>query len=329
MIKLIPGTKEFYASIDGRVFNKNLIERKQYTNGDGYKTASVLTNENKWITFGVHRLVALAHIPYEGNVDELVVNHIDSVITNNCVENLEWLTVGENNIHSVLFKGSDINYKILCKKENNQFTFIKNISSAADLFNCSTLTIWNIIKNKEPINGCYLYFQGCKKRLPKCLHKEKGFSLNKGLRKIKILNYYSKEVLVFDSIGKAAKYFNVKSNHIYNCISQLGKVKVFQKKFIIVDYEKEFPKITKDVVNFILRSLKKEVISYNVNDKKFIIYESAYEFIRSSKLSKKAVTTDLKRNRLRIKDNWVYIYLSRENVIKLKEFINCSELIKE
>ena len=329
MIKLIPGTKEFYASIDGRILNKNLIERKQYTNGDGYKTVSVLTDENKWITFGVHRLVALAHIPYVGNVKELVVNHIDSDVTNNYVENLEWLTVGENNIHSVLFKGSKINYKILCKKANNEFTFIKNISTAAELFNCSTLTIWDIIKNKKCINGCYLYFQGCKKRLPKCLHKEKSFNINKGLRKIKILDYYSKEVLIFDSIGKAAKHFNVKPNHIFNCISQLDKVKIFQKKFIIVDYEKEFPKITKDAINFILRSLKKEVIAYNVVSKKFIIYESAYEFIRQNNLSKKAVTTDLKRSRLRIKDNWIYIYLSEENVLKLKEFINCSELIKE
>lgn len=55
----------------------------------------ILGKNGKWKCHRVHRLVALAFIPNPFN--KSCVDHIDNCKTNNNVDNLQWLTVGENN----------------------------------------------------------------------------------------------------------------------------------------------------------------------------------------------------------------------------------------
>lgn len=63
----------------------------------GYLIASLSKNGNRK-AFAIHRLVAKAYIP--NLLHKRCINHIDCDKKNNCVENLEWVTHGENQSHA-------------------------------------------------------------------------------------------------------------------------------------------------------------------------------------------------------------------------------------
>lgn len=89
----------YYITTEGIVINKKNHIIKPFINNKGYVLVR-LWNNNKAVSKLVHRLVAETFIPkIEGKCE---VNHIDGDKTNNNVDNLEWCTRQENNIHAKL-----------------------------------------------------------------------------------------------------------------------------------------------------------------------------------------------------------------------------------
>lgn len=94
-------TGDVYSRFTGRILKKKLSLAK-----NGYLRVNVCRNHKKYIKL-VHRLVAETFIPNPKKKHD--VNHIDGNKQNNNVENLEWATRSENELHA---------YRVLGKKPN-------------------------------------------------------------------------------------------------------------------------------------------------------------------------------------------------------------------
>lgn len=122
---------------------------------DGYYRCSVQRLDGTWTSQPVHRLVAKAFIPRTKNRD--IVNHIDGNRTNNRIENLEWVTLKENVIHSFKFGSRKIckqvpKKTILTDFQVNQIGKLRElytVNQIAKLFNIEYQSLKNIIHKKK------------------------------------------------------------------------------------------------------------------------------------------------------------------------------------
>ena len=85
-------------SSEGRVWSKNKTKKGGFLKPaklpNGYLLVALCRDGKIVAQPLVHRLVAVAFIPNPDNKAQ--VNHRDEVKTNNCVDNLEWVTAKEN-----------------------------------------------------------------------------------------------------------------------------------------------------------------------------------------------------------------------------------------
>ena len=82
-----------YRDYQSKILNPSLDK-------DGY-LRTALTKEGKKYMKPIHRLVALNFITNTNK--KPCVNHKNGIKTDNRIENLEWCTVKENNIHAIIF----------------------------------------------------------------------------------------------------------------------------------------------------------------------------------------------------------------------------------
>lgn len=96
-MKLINNYPGYFITQDGRVYSEKRKKWLKISLIDGY-TYAYLCFQNKGKPIAIHRLVAQAYIPNPEN--KPCVNHINGIKSDNRIENLEWVTYSENNLHA-------------------------------------------------------------------------------------------------------------------------------------------------------------------------------------------------------------------------------------
>lgn len=133
-----------YGQVKSLLTNKILVGD---TNSLGYRRVTLYAPIKK--RFFIHRLVALHFC--KGYQENLIVNHKDGNKTNNKVENLEWVTRSENDLHAYKnnlrksypcqFKHKIIAYNLttgeIVKIYNNADSCAKDLKVArTNIYNC-------------------------------------------------------------------------------------------------------------------------------------------------------------------------------------------------
>lgn len=134
----------------GRILNPS----KDY---EGYRVVPFCNGSNRKL-FKVHRLVAKAFISNPENKSQ--VNHINGIVGDNRVENLEWNTASENNKHAIdklgrkTMKGELQGSSVLKESDVIQIrswwkTGDVTQKSLARVFGVGPTQIWKIIKREQ------------------------------------------------------------------------------------------------------------------------------------------------------------------------------------
>ena len=226
-MKPIPFTKGFQADADGNIYDPDGDLRPQYTNGDGYKTASVKTDDDKWTTFGVHRLVALAY--HQPVIDHLLltVNHLDGDILNNTPGNLEWITAAKNIMHGIILNRYTSRPLIIAHKKDMEFYF-NDLYDISRYLKTDVDTIWNHIRDHTPYNGWVIRHLKASDMKSQMIVTARPRHISDRVRALTMLDLETDKKRDFCSMRAAADHFKVGITNIRHRISTPGYPKVFK-----------------------------------------------------------------------------------------------------
>lgn len=117
----------------------------------GYYKVNLRKN-NKFKSLRIHKLVAEHFLKKE--IGKNIVNHKDGNKLNNCVDNLEFVTISENTIHAIRVLKKDFTNggkhskkPIISIQKNNIYRFFDSVGSASKFFDLSRRTIGRKMNN--------------------------------------------------------------------------------------------------------------------------------------------------------------------------------------
>jgi len=95
--KVIPGFNNYSGNKNGQIKNNITHKILNYSsNGEGYVRVGLKNNDRQVKFLRVHRVIAELFIENTDPTKYTVVDHLDRNRYNNCVTNLRWATLSEN-----------------------------------------------------------------------------------------------------------------------------------------------------------------------------------------------------------------------------------------
>lgn len=117
---------------------------------------------NKKGTKLVHRLVASAFIPNPDPTNKTTINHKNGIRDDNRIENLEWVTLKENVIHSYRELGRKgpigKNTRPVIATKGDTVMFFNSIKETSNYFNTSSGNVHVACTRKYKVRGFYVRF---------------------------------------------------------------------------------------------------------------------------------------------------------------------------
>ena len=156
----IPEIKDYYTiTSDGLIYSDNSgLMKTRDRAGTDYQIINLSKLDGSKRTFRVHRLVMMAFNPVK-SMNELEVNHIDGNKKNNKLENLEWCTASENQIHAFKTglnkprKGEESNFSKLTEDDVKKVFELREKGllqkEIAEIVGCTKSNISCILRKKS------------------------------------------------------------------------------------------------------------------------------------------------------------------------------------
>ena len=208
--------KIYFVSTLGRFKNSyGTIMNNYKVNDNGYIRVYIY---NK--TYALHRLIALTFIENPENKEQ--VNHIDGNKLNNKVDNLEWVTNTENQIHK--FKiglGNNFTRKIIqYDLEMNKIKEFNSIAEASKELNTSKSNIQGVLSNYRKTAAGFIFKYENDKL--KDNYEKIIINKNKG-RNVVQYDLEMNQINIFNSTADAGRKLNIHKNNIWAIIHNKRK----------------------------------------------------------------------------------------------------------
>lgn len=230
-LRIIPGFTRYLASASGKIYSTFSGRYKEvYIGNHGYLSCRLTRDDDCERIMSVHTLIALAWCPYENDVCEKVVDHIDGNKENNAAHNLQWVTYAENNsrAHKHGFYGRKMRKTWIKDILTGDQILFESPAAVAKYFNVSNSAIFHCLNSVNPnavFKGTHLVWYdgfGTGEIRPEHLSARCGSQK----RVISVKNIITGNVSEFESVSKFLSEFKLTRKQVYGNLER-GNQKQF------------------------------------------------------------------------------------------------------